>query len=425
MLGRLGFTGRVMAILFLAMLVLLTVGTAVSYMSARQERAGGQRVLLPERAGAIVAILEHTKSPAGRDLVLKAVNSETLAVTLTPERPFSVPAEERMKAVEWLVGQYMGGTPGREVIAYVEKDERPRWRQLRIANLWLASRKPLRIAVEMRPSGWTVFETRGDISPRVFGLPPGFAVGLVGALVGIAALLAIAREARPLRELAQSVSRFAGAANPEPVTPRGAPEVKSLIAAVNDMQARIAALLKGRTVLLGAISHDLKTFLTRLRLRVESISDPAQQEKAIRDLDDMTDLIDNALAVARGNSGSERRERLDLAAVAAADIGDRDAGAVSLDSAASVPVRGDAVGTQARGGQSGGQRLALRQAGEGERVAAGGRGAAAGGRRRAGHPGGRPAGRAGALLPARPLAQPRHGGQRAGARHRQADPRRA
>ena len=115
-----------------------------------------------------------------------------------------------------------------------------------------------------------------------------------------------------------------------PVRPRGAPEIKKLIAAVNDMQGRIAALVKGRTMLLGAISHDLKTYITRLRLRAETLEDDTRRERTARDLDDMATLIDDALAVARGGSVSDRREHVDLHKLLRMEIGERSGEAIEL-----------------------------------------------------------------------------------------------
>lgn len=86
-----------------------------------------------------------------------------------------------------------------------------------------------------------------------------------------------------------------------------------MITAVNDMQARIAALLKGRTMMLGAISHDLKTYITRLRLRPELIGDNELQTKTVRDLDDIAAVIDDALAVAKVSAVSDRHGQIDLA----------------------------------------------------------------------------------------------------------------
>jgi signal transduction histidine kinase len=111
------------------------------------------------------------------------------------------------------------------------------------------------------------------------------------------------------------------------------------------MQERIAALVKGRTILLGSISHDVKTFLTRLRLRVETIPDAKQRERAVRDLDGMTALVEDAIALARGAAVSERREDVDIAALLREEIGARaDARAIlGAVPSGSFAVRGDAV----------------------------------------------------------------------------------
>src|SRR5208337_2964427 len=126
---------------------------------------------------------------------------------------------------------------------------------------------PLRLSVSLKNGGYAVFETRGEVSRRLFGVPPGFWLGALGSLIGISALLAIWRESAPLRKLSQAIASFSGDGEPVVVTPQGAPEISKLISAVNGMQERIAALLQGRTILLGAVSHDLKTYITRLRLR--------------------------------------------------------------------------------------------------------------------------------------------------------------
>jgi signal transduction histidine kinase len=171
----------------------------------------------------------------------------------------------------------------------------------------------LRIAVALNGGGYAVFETHGEISRRIFGLPPGFWIGVLGSLVGIAALFAVWREARPLKALSQAVARFASDGEPHRVPLRGAPELRRLIEAVNRMQERIATLLKGRSVLLGAVSHDLKTYITRLKLRAEMIEDLDQRARAARDLDEMTALIEDALAVARGTAAHDRVCVIDLA----------------------------------------------------------------------------------------------------------------
>jgi signal transduction histidine kinase len=299
-------------------------------------------MLLPQRAAAIVEVLEATP-PERRQTALEALSSESLKVSYRDHPPPPDPNMQRLPAIERVIGRYFAEVGGREVIAMLAPEKVPRWRQLRLGQYWLASREPLKVAIGLSTGGYVVLESCGEISPRVWGMPAGFAIGALGALVGLAAIIAIMREVRPLRRLAGSVARFSEGAVPDPVPPRGAPEIRRLIGAVNEMQERIAA--KGRTILLGSISHDLKTFLTRLRLRVEAIPETEQRSRAVRDLDDMTALIEDALALARGAAVSERREDVDVAQLVRQELGERGEQRATLRAAPHGPalVRGDAV----------------------------------------------------------------------------------
>ncbi len=315
MFGRLGFAGRIMAIVLLALLAIVALGTGIAYVQEKRGRTQANPLPLPAQAASIIELLE-TANPVQRGTILSAVTSDALIVTVADTRPQPDGDAQRLAGVEWLVKRYLDELGSRDVIALMAPGTQPRWTQLRLGEYWLHARQPLRLAVSLKTGGYAIFETRGDVGPRLMGLPPGFWLGTIGSLVGVAALLGILREAKPLRELAASVTRFTGDGLPVAISPRGAPEIRKLITSVNDMQARIGGLIKGRTVLLGAISHDLKTYITRLRLRAEMLADDEPRQRTIRDLDDMGQLIDDALAVARGAAIAERRESVDLAQIA-------------------------------------------------------------------------------------------------------------
>jgi two-component system, OmpR family, osmolarity sensor histidine kinase EnvZ len=311
MLRRLGFTGRVMAIVMLALLALWAIGVALIFLTETREEMASTFYPLPEQVAAIVDLIDATP-PERRPAVLKAVSSEMLRVTIARERPAVEVGYERLPRVEQFLTRYLGTLAPREVIATIEPSHLPRWRELRFGQYWVYARQPVYLVVSLKGGGYAVFETRGQIGRRLFGVPPGFWVGALGALVGIAAIIAIAREARPLRRLADSVAGFSGNAPVAPMVPAGAPEIRKLIEAINAMQRRIVDLVRARTLLLGAISHDLKTYITRLRLRIEQLPVDDQRAKAARDLDEMTRLIDDALVVSRGSFAPARREGVDL-----------------------------------------------------------------------------------------------------------------
>jgi hypothetical protein len=311
MLDRLGLVGRLLAILLLVILALVALAAGALFASRMRAADGPPLQPLPEQAAAMVALIEEAADPARRAALLRAFNSESLLVVIRDRPPQPEPHTRRLPAVEWLISYHLQTSGPREVVALIDISDGDWLSPWRLGGHYLYIRDPLRIAVALRGGGYVMLETNGNIGFKLLGVPAGFWIGVLGALVGLAAIWAVVREARPLKALAHSVTRFAEGAEPTPVARQGAPEIRRLIGAVNDMQARIASLLRGRAVLVGAISHDLKTFITRLRLRVEELADADQRLRATRDLDDMTALIDDALAVARGTAMPGRWERVD------------------------------------------------------------------------------------------------------------------
>lgn len=337
----LGFLSRIALILLALFLALAALSIFLTTLAREQRETGIERFPVPAQTAAIVELLDTTPT-ADRARVLKAVTSETYHVRIAESPGEDLSKGRRMPGVEWLVGQYLETLMNREVRAVRVAPDTTRPLLLFLDRLTSGRRRNIAIAVALRDGNYAVFEIRGDASRRVFGIPIGLGIGLLGSLFAAIALWAVAREARPLRELAQSLSAFAKDSIPREITPRGAPEIRRLIATTNDMQSRISALVKGRTMLLGAISHDLKTYITRLKLRAEMIDNEDQRLRAVGDLDEMTALIDGALAVARGTMVSEHRERIELANLVDQEIASRQDPAIELVSASEREAQIDA-----------------------------------------------------------------------------------
>jgi signal transduction histidine kinase len=106
-------------------------------------------------------------------------------------------------------------------------------------------------------------------------------------------MLAARRLVKPLSELTAAVERIGGSGDAPPLPPRGPQEVRGTIEAVNRMQERLRRFNEDRTRMIAAMSHDLRTPLTRLRLRAELVEDQEQQQKMLRDLDMMGDMIES------------------------------------------------------------------------------------------------------------------------------------
>jgi len=118
---------------------------------------------------------------------------------------------------------------------------------------------------------------------------------------------------RPLARLGAAAERLGRDENVPLLTESGAAEMRATARAFNQMQVRLKRLIDDRTQMLAALSHDLKTPLTRLRLRAEFVDDTDLQEMILADLQEMKAIVDSTLAFARGEAQEEPREAMDLA----------------------------------------------------------------------------------------------------------------
>jgi signal transduction histidine kinase len=115
-----------------------------------------------------------------------------------------------------------------------------------------------------------------------------------------------------LKQLAQAAQDLGNDINRAPLDLTGASEIRQASAAFNAMQARIRQYIFQRTQMLAAITHDLQTPLTRMRLRLEKVSDSELQERLIGDLSAMQAMVREGLDLARSMDTTESMQLLDL-----------------------------------------------------------------------------------------------------------------
>jgi signal transduction histidine kinase len=123
---------------------------------------------------------------------------------------------------------------------------------------------------------------------------------------------------RPLSDLARAVDSVGRDTRPAPqLAERGARELRDAARAFNTMQDRLHRYLDSRTRVLAAMSHDLKTPLTRLRLQVEALENPPMQARIGRELDEMESMVREALSLFRGLDDGEPPIAIDIDELAA------------------------------------------------------------------------------------------------------------
>jgi len=149
--------------------------------------------------------------------------------------------------------------------------------------------------------------------PPFWGGP--WMTALVGVIVSLAmfGLWADRALSTPLSAIAGAAENFKLDGTDDMLPESGPDEIRSLARALNRSRNRITALIDDRTRTLAAIGHDLRTPITRLRLRSEFIEDATQRDNMLRDLDQMRSMLDAVLSFLRNGRALEKMTRIDLA----------------------------------------------------------------------------------------------------------------
>jgi signal transduction histidine kinase len=143
---------------------------------------------------------------------------------------------------------------------------------------------------------------------------------IYGVLVGAMAFI-LRRITEPLRALTRRLERFADTRDADgQMEPEGPDDVRRLIVAHNAMEARIAGLLDEKDVMLGAIGHDLKTPLSALRVRIESVEDEGERARMAATIEDIVRSLDDILSLARVGRPSDPMESTELSALVASVV---------------------------------------------------------------------------------------------------------
>jgi signal transduction histidine kinase len=130
------------------------------------------------------------------------------------------------------------------------------------------------------------------------------------ALLGLWAARALTA---PLSSFAKAAESFSLNGTAAPLPERGPEEIRSVAKAFNRMRERITALIDDRTKMLAAISHDLRTPITRMRLRSEFIEDDVHRSRMLRDLDQMRSMLESVLSFLRNDRKLESMTLVDIA----------------------------------------------------------------------------------------------------------------
>ncbi len=315
-------SGLVLAQLLTAFILLRDRGQ-VLYEAVRQN--------LILRTAGIVRLLD-TLTPAERQRLLPLLSGPELQIALSPQALPSEDAETDSRLAADVVRlQLHSRIPERrEIRVSVEGSVMPSTMQGMhrrmmggppMSGPWAYARgvhamaRYFRIQIELADGSWVRFE-RG-LPEEMFDWPVTLLIALSVLLLSVIllSLFGVHSIVRPLRELRQAAEGLGKDIHQPPLELTGPSEVRETARAFNTMQQRLKNYIEDRAGILAAVSHDLKTPLTRIRLRTELMDDDELREKTQKDLDDMETMVTATLDFMRGTETGETSQRIDLMAL--------------------------------------------------------------------------------------------------------------
>ncbi|NDV87681.1 sensor histidine kinase [Aurantimonas aggregata] len=253
-----------------------------------------------ERALAVASMLE-VSTPPERALIVARARQRDIDVTLV-----SASAAARMTAASPTLSR------SERVAAYIFSPE------------YVLPSGGRRIALEGRPAlslpidGNSVLLVRdlpyilysdGFLGPVVY-----FALCFV-TMFAFLSIFAMRRVASPLATISRELDRSDGVSEDMMLAESGTAELDSLVRALNGMRSRIREMIDNRTRMLRSVSHDLRTPLTRLRLRSERLEDLELRKGMMSDIDQINALVEETLDYLRADATGEKAERTDIASL--------------------------------------------------------------------------------------------------------------
>lgn len=310
---------------FLILLAGILVATVVTTWLASNERRSTLKELryqhIAERIEQVVLALD-TISPEARQVVLQTADKFGFEIAFVNSvgdtlKPSNGPMADILRA--------RLGTD-RHIVVQQETDCAPRMQRrdfppppsgkppietCRVVYVSLKDKVLLRMRLHV-PGDPPMMRGRNGGFGGYASLGGGPYVLLFLVLIAMLAYVVARMTARPIKRLATAATELGRDIDHPPLAEKGPTEIRQAAKAFNAMQARIRRQIQHRTHMLAAITHDLQTPLTRLRLRLEKVTDPDLQQKLIDDLAVMQGMVREGLELARSIDSSETMQRLDI-----------------------------------------------------------------------------------------------------------------
>lgn len=308
-------------LLLLLLAGLLSVQAASLWWAVSDRAATARRAALVQqvqRAADVVAVIDAVR-PSDRGTVAAAVAYPIVRLDMPLALDAAQPEAAQPEVMAVVAEVWRRRLPDREFAVAVVRGPLERVRGA-------SPVQGLRITVATRLRDGQRIQTEVEVRQprlRTDGLLGPFV--LVGALTSLLALLALHWALRPLEQLARGAQTLGAGLNAMPLPRSGPPEVRRAADVLNDMHQRLKDHVQGRVQSLAAISHDLRTPITRLRLRAELLADAESRASFGRDLRQLEEMVQGTLDYLRGLGKVQPLEPVDLDGLIAQAVEDAEA----------------------------------------------------------------------------------------------------
>ncbi len=175
--------------------------------------------------------------------------------------------------------------------------------------------KLLDISIRLKDGIWLNIQSKKLEPPPPWASKTVQLLALLLVLISVSGLIIAKLMTRPMAKLADAADQFGLGQAQEPLAETGPHEVRQTIRAFNRMQQRLHKQITDRSLMLAAVSHDLRTPVTTLRLRAEYIENEEMRTKTLATLSEMEAILSATLSFARDEAADEKARTTDLAAL--------------------------------------------------------------------------------------------------------------
>ena len=304
--------GRLVLVLVIGLIVAQIAATFLSLQERDQALVTFSDQQFVQRDADAVRLMESLPA-ADRTQVARILTDPRLTVTLVPQADDpqgALPPDTAAASFQTKLRQQL---PGHTVHGYMLRVPVPRGERSTPFDVGYRTRSVT--LVQLDDGGWVRIDYLRPL--RLAGWPYPLLVDIAVLLIAVIllSLIAVRWVTRPLSALSRAANELGRDIRRPPLPESGPAEVRHAAKAFNDMQTKLVRYIEDRTRLLTAISHDLKTPITRLRLRAELLEDDKLKDKFIRDLHDMEHMTNATLDFLRGLEISEAPQPMDLMAL--------------------------------------------------------------------------------------------------------------